>query len=115
MKLKSTIHGSVLVLELKGKIMGGPDASLFREELTKNLGEGIKKVVIDLGKVDWMNSSGLGILIGGLTSVRNASGEMKLARVTEKIKSLLMITKLVQVFDSHETVEGAIDSFNSQG
>ncbi len=112
MKLKATTHGSVLVIELRGKIMGGPDSNLFRDTLKDHLENGIRKVVVDLGKVDWMNSSGLGILIGGLTSVRNAKGEMKLARVTEKIKSLLMITKLVQVFDSHETVEAAIASFS---
>jgi anti-sigma B factor antagonist len=112
MKLKAEKHGSVVVIELKGKIMGGPDSNIFRDELSGYLEEGIKKVVIDLGKVDWMNSSGLGILIGGLTSVKNAGGEMKLARVTEKIKSLLMITKLVQVFDAYDTVEAAIAAFS---
>ena len=112
MKLNAVQHGSVVVIALKGKIMGGPDASLFRDELKGRLESGIGKVVIDLGKVDWMNSSGLGILIGGLTSVKNAGGEMKLARVTEKIKSLLMITKLVQVFETYETVESAIASFS---
>lgn len=111
MKMKAEVHGSVVVIELKGKIMGGPDAQVFRDELKQHLDAGIKKVVVDLGKVDWMNSSGLGILIGGLTSVKNAGGEMKLARVTDKIKSLLMITKLVQVFDSFETVEAAIAAF----
>ncbi|MBZ0263812.1 STAS domain-containing protein [bacterium] len=112
MKLKASEHGSVLIIELKGKIMGGPDANMFRDTLKEHLDKGVKKVVVDLGKVDWMNSSGLGILIGGLTTVKNADGEMKLARVTEKIKSLLMITKLIQVFDSHETVETAIASFS---
>jgi anti-sigma B factor antagonist len=112
MKLKSERHGSVLVMNMKGKIMGGPDANTFREELKGHIEDGVKKVVVDLGKVDWMNSSGLGILIGGLTTVKNAGGEMKLARVTDKIKSLLMITKLVQVFDSHETVESAIAAFS---
>lgn len=112
MKLKSEKHGSVVVIELKGKIMGGPDSAMFRDELKKHLDEDVKKVVVDLGKVDWMNSSGLGILIGGLTTVKNADGEMKLARVTEKIKSLLMITKLVQVFDSYDSVEAAIASFS---
>ncbi|MDP8205882.1 MAG: STAS domain-containing protein [Candidatus Electryonea clarkiae] len=113
MKLKSKIFEDVLVLELKGKIMGGPDAAIFREELKNQLDGGVKKVIVDLGKVDWMNSSGLGILIGGLTSVRNAEGEMKLARTTEKIKSLLMITKLIQVFETFESVESAIASFSS--
>lgn len=112
MKLKANTHGSVLIIELRGKIMGGPDANLFRETLKEHLDNNIRKVVVDLGKVDWMNSSGLGILIGGLTSVRNADGEMKLARVTDKIQSLLMITKLVQVFESYDTVEGAIASFS---
>ena len=59
-----------------------------------------------------MNSSGLGILIGGLTTVKNAGGEMKLARTTDKIQSLLMITKLVQVFSTYETVEAAIAAFS---
>lgn len=112
MKLNARQHGSVLVMELKGKIMGGPDATIFRDELKKHLDADIKKVVVDLGKVDWMNSSGLGILIGGLTTVKNAEGEMKLARVTDKIKSLLMITKLVQVFQSYDDVESAIASFS---
>ncbi len=112
MKLKAKLFESVLVLELKGKIMGGPDASVFRDELKTHVDQGVTKVVVDLGKVDWMNSSGLGILIGGLTTVKNGGGEMKLARATDKIKSLLMITKLVQVFETHETVEGAIASFS---
>ncbi len=112
MKIKSKVYENVVVIELKGKIMGGPEAKEFRDELQKHLDDGIKRVVVDLGKVNWMNSSGLGILIGGLTTVRNNLGDMKLARVTDKIKSLLMITKLVQVFDSHDTVEGAIASFN---
>lgn len=111
MKLKSDRHGSVVVIELKGKIMGGPDSAVFRDELKRHLDEGVKRVIVDLGKVDWMNSSGLGILIGGLTTVKNSDGEMKLARVTEKIKSLLMITKLVQVFEAYDSVEDAIASF----
>lgn len=113
MKLKSDKHGNIVVIELKGKIMGGPDAAVFRDELKSHLDAGVKRVIVDLGKVDWMNSSGLGILIGGLTTVKNEEGEMKLARVTEKIKSLLMITKLVQVFDSYDSVEDAIASFAS--
>ncbi|HEB84248.1 MAG TPA: anti-sigma factor antagonist [Bacteroidetes bacterium] len=112
MKMKTELHGSVLVIELRGKIMGGPDASTFRDGLKKHLDDGVKKVVVDLGRVDWMNSSGLGILIGGLTSVSNAGGVMKLARVTDKIKSLLMITKLVQVFDTYDSVEAAIASYS---
>lgn len=58
-----------------------------------------------------MNSSGLGILIGSMTTIKNAGGEMKLAAVTEKVQSLFMITKLVTIFDTEDDVETAITNF----
>lgn len=111
MKHSLTMKDGVPIFELKGKIMGGAEANDFHEELKKNVIGGQKKIVIDLGSVEWMNSSGLGMLISALTTVKNAGGEMKLARATEKITSLLVITKLTSVFDSHPTVESAIASF----
>jgi anti-sigma B factor antagonist len=75
------------------------------------IANGHKKFIFDLGGVDWMNSSGLGILIGGLTTIKNAEGELRLANVTDKIKSLFMITKLVTIFDSHETVADALNTY----
>ncbi|MDP8207589.1 MAG: STAS domain-containing protein [Candidatus Electryonea clarkiae] len=112
MKVKVNKYEGVLVLELSGKVMGGPDSQTFNNALLENLKD-YKKVVLDLGKVKWMNSSGLGIIVGGLTSTKNAGAEMKLARASKKINSLLILTQLVQVFDSHETVEGAIASFGA--
>ena len=70
-----------------------------------------KKVVVDLAKVEWMNSTGLGILISGYTRLRNHQGVLKLANVTDKIQSLLTITKLVTVFETFDSVEDAIKSF----
>jgi anti-sigma B factor antagonist len=58
-----------------------------------------------------MNSSGLGMLISGFTSVKNAGGALKLANATEKINSLLVITKLITIFDHYESVEEAVNSF----
>ncbi len=112
MKLKSHIDGDVLVLVVKGKVMGGPDAAVFKDAIKSEISNGKKKFIFDLGGVDWMNSSGLGILIGGLTTIKNAEGELKLANVTDKIQSLFMITKLVTIFDSHETVQDALNSFS---
>ena len=111
MKLTSREEGGVVILEPKGKIMGGPDATLLHDQLHEYIGQNKKKMVIDLSKVEWMNSTGLGILISGLTTLRNNGGELKLARVTEKIESLLTITKLITVFESFDTVEDAITSF----
>lgn len=111
MAMKETMQGDVAVLELKGNLMGGSETQAVHDKI-KELGkDGVKKVVIDLGKVAWMNSTGLGALMGCLTTLRNAEGELKLARVTEKVQSLFMITKLITIFDTFETVEEAVASF----
>ncbi len=113
MRLSDRMVNDVAVLEPAGKIMGGPDATLLHEKLHEHIEKGVKKVVIDLTKVDWVNSTGLGILISALTTLKNNGGELKLANVTEKIHSLLTITKLVTVFETHESVEAAIETFSS--
>ncbi len=112
MKFSVREQDGVTVLAPKGKIMGGPDSTELHEKLRELIKNNTKKVIIDLAEVDWMNSTGLGILISGLTTMRGAGGELKLSRVTDKIQSLLVITKLVTVFESHDSVETAIKSFN---
>jgi anti-sigma B factor antagonist len=111
MKLSTHEEKGVVIISPKGKIMGGPDATMLHDQLHELIGQNKKRVVIDLGKVDWMNSTGLGILISGLTTMRNNGGELKLANVTEKIQSLLTITKLITVFESYDSLEEAIASF----
>ncbi len=111
MKMKQTEQDNIVILELSGKIMGGPDAALLNEKLYELIEAGKTKIIADLNKVDWMNSSGLGILIGGLTTMRNNDGNLKLVNVTERIKSLLMITKLLNVFETFDSVDEAIASF----
>ena len=111
MKLSSREISDVMILEPKGKIMGGSDATVLHDRLHEFIDQNKKKVVIDLAKVDWMNSTGLGILISGLTTLRNNDGELKLANVTDKIQSLLTITKLITVFESYDSVDEAVGSF----
>lgn len=112
MKLTTREDKGVMILEPKGKIMGGPDATALHDKLHELINQGKKKVIIDLAKVDWMNSTGLGILISGLTTMRNNSGELKLSNVTEKIQSLLTITKLITIFETFDSVDQAVGSFN---
>jgi anti-sigma B factor antagonist len=111
MDLNDYEKDGISVLEPKGKIMGGPDATALHEKLHDLIELGKTKVVIDLAEVEWMNSTGLGILISGVTTLRNGNGELKLVHVNEKIKSLLEITKLIGVFDMYDTVENAINAF----
>ncbi len=111
MKIKTSEKYGAVVIELKGNVMGGDDTKDFNELLHKLVDEGKINIVIDLSEVKFMNSSGLGMLIGGLTTMKKANGTLKLARVTEKIESLLIITKLVTIFEFYETVEEAVNSF----
>lgn len=111
MKLNHREENNVVVIEPKGKIMGGPESTALHDLLHELIDQNKNKVIIDLGKVDWMNSTGLGLLISGLTTMRKSGGELKLANVTDKIQSLLTITKLITVFKSFDTVDEAIGSF----
>jgi anti-sigma B factor antagonist len=111
MKLSNREENGVVIIEPKGKIMGGPESTELHDLLHELIDQGKNSVVIDLSKVDWMNSTGLGLMISGLTTLRKSGGELKLANVTDKIQSLLTITKLVTIFKSFDTVDEAIKSF----
>jgi anti-sigma B factor antagonist len=111
MKLKAREVEGIIVLEVKGQMIGGPEAAVLPETIKAEIDKGKKRFVLDLGEVDRMNSTGLGNLIGSLTTIKNAGGELKLANVAEKIQSLLLITKLVTIFESHDTVDKAVRSF----
>ena len=111
MKIKTTEKYEAVVLELKGNVMGGDDTKEFNETLHKLIDAGKTRIVLDLGGVKFMNSSGLGMLIGGLTTMKKAEGHLKLANVTEKIESLLIITKLIKIFESFDSVDDAVKSF----
>ncbi len=111
MKIKVTERYEAVVIEISGNVMGGPEAAEFSEKIKSLIAEGKKKIVVDLADVKFMNSSGLGMMISGLTSVKNGGGAMKLACVTEKIHSLLMITKLISIFETYDSVDEAVKSF----
>lgn len=103
--------GDVTLLTVKGNLMGGPETIAIHEEVKKLISQDKKKVVIDLGKVKWMNSSGLGTLMGCLTSLKNADGELKLCGATEKVKSLFIITKLITLFETYNDADEAVAAF----
>jgi len=102
---------NTIVIRLEGNVMGGPEAVKLNEEINQLLDEKQKKLVLDLSKVNRMNSSGLGILINALTTFKQNGGELKLANMTGRVKGLLAITKLNTIFESYDTVDAALDSF----
>lgn len=101
-----------VVIEFKGKVMGGPDAVKLNEKLHELIEKDQANIVVDLGKVNFMNSSGLGMLIGGLTTMRKAGGDLRLANATDKIESLLVMTKLISVFKNFKSLDEAVESFS---
>lgn len=102
-----------VVIVLKGNVMGGPDGSKMHDTLHELKESGKKNVVADLSKVKFMNSSGLGMLISGMTTMRNAGGDLRLANVADRIQSLLIITKLITVFKHYDSLDAAVESFES--
>ena len=113
MKVKTAEKYNAVVLEIKGNVMGGDDTKDFNELLHKYIDEGKKNLIVDLHDVKFMNSSGLGMLIGGLTTMKKAEGNLKLANVTDKIQSLLVITKLITIFEYYNSVDEAAKSFSA--
>jgi len=111
MKLSAKEVDGIIVISLNGSVMGGPDAAALNDELHKLAEKKKKKVILDLSGVQSMNSSGLGMLIGALTAMKNAGGDLKIAAASEKIENLLVITKLTTVFELYPTVKKAVGSF----
>ena len=111
MKLSVRKTDTVAILDVSGKLMGGPDADVFKETIRNLLDEGYKNVVVNMSQVPFINSTGLGILISAYTTLRKEDGVLKLANVTERIDSLLMITKLGTIFETYSSEEMALDSF----
>lgn len=104
----------VLVIEIEGEIMGGTDAEHFRGIIYEAIEQDTVFIVADLAKAKWMNSSGLGMLISGLTTLRSSGGDLRLANLSEKVRRPLEITKLESVFLIYNSVEDAVTSYQTK-
>jgi len=111
MKINHKTDGDVTIIELSGKVMGGPDHDKFKEAVGGLLEGGTKNFILDLSGVPWINSTGLGILISGFTSIKNAGGIMKVCSVKERVLSIFYISQLENVFEVFPTCEEAKNSF----
>lgn len=110
-KLTTREVSGVTIVDLSGKITLGEGGVTLRDEVRKLLAVGAKKIVLNLGDVTYIDSSGLGELVSAYTAVKNAGGELKLLNLTSKVRDLLVITKLVTVFDVKDDEASAVASF----
>jgi len=111
MEFTTTQQGTVTVIALQGSLMGGPDATALNGKLHDLVGKGQTRVVLDMRGVQFMNSSGLGILIGGAGALKNAGGGLAIACASEKILALITITRLGKVLATYPTIDAAAASF----
>ena len=111
MKIKQETIGDVYILRLSGQLMGGPDADAVRDTVLAILNEGFKKILVDLKDVSWVNSTGLGILMSNHVTATNNGAALRLMRVSRRIDSIFMVTRLNTVFQVYNTEEEALASF----
>ena len=110
-KLNTRHVGDVTVIDIVGRITLGEGSSTMRDELRDLTAKGNKKILLNLKEVSYIDSSGIGEMVAGYTSVANAGGTMKLLGLTKRVQDLLQITKPYTVFDVHEDEAHALKSF----
>lgn len=111
MGVKNVMHGEVAVLTPEGTLWGGDETSKLKETIDDLVQKGNTQLVIDLGSVNHLNSTALGLLVSTHSNYAKRGGAVKLARVEKRINNILVITKLSMVFEVHENVEKALNSF----
>jgi anti-sigma B factor antagonist len=103
--------GAVTIIDFSGKISLGEGSALLRKTIRELLDDGQTKILLNLGDVNYIDSSGIGELVSGFTAVRNRNGELKLLNLTKKVHDLLQITKLFTVFDVYNDEPTAVRSY----
>ena len=112
MKLESTVTEDIVYVLLQGDLIGSPDSQELRDLVNNSISKNKILCAVDLSKVRFINSSGIGVLVSLLTKFRNRGGEMVLINPSEQIRKLLIITKLNNIFTITETDEAAANFLN---
>jgi len=111
MKASTRQVDGVTIIDLSGRITLGEGSVVLRDTIRESVARGQKKILLNLGDVTYIDSSGIGELVSAFTSVRNQGGELKLLNLTKKVHDLLQITKLYTVFDIKDDEAAAVGSF----
>src|SRR5438876_8033862 len=112
MTASTRLVGGVTIVDLSGRIVLGEGSAGLRDLLRKLVSEGIKKILLNLRDVDYIDSSGLGELVSAFTSMRSQGGELKLLNLTKRVRALLQITKLLTVFEVTDDEAISVKSFS---
>jgi anti-sigma B factor antagonist len=110
-KLTTRQVGDVTVIDTAGRITLGEGASAFRDKIRELASSQKNKILVNLGDVSYIDSSGIGELVSGFTTITNGGGQLKLVGLSKRVKDLLQITKLYTVFDVYDDEAAAVRSF----
>ena len=113
MQIEERAVGDVLILDVKGRITLGEGDELLKDKVNSLLNQGQKKIVLNLAAVPYIDSAGLGEIVRTYTTVSRQGGSLKLLNLTKRITDLLAITKLLTVFETHDSEPDAVQSFSS--
>ncbi|HXC72860.1 MAG TPA: STAS domain-containing protein [Pyrinomonadaceae bacterium] len=109
--LKERQAGDVTILDLTGEVRIGEGSVALRDSIRNLADQGKKKVLLNLAGVKYIDSSGIGELIANYTTISRQGGQLKLLKLTDRVQNLLVITKLLTVFDSYDDESEALKSF----
>jgi anti-sigma B factor antagonist len=113
MQIEERAVGDVVVLDLKGRVTLGDGDQLLKDKVNSLVNQGRKRMVLNLAGVPYIDSAGLGEIVGSYTTVSRQGGSLKLLNLTKKITDLLAITKLLTVFETFESEDEAVRSFSA--
>ena len=114
MTIQERVVGSVTILDLSGKLVLGDGDTLLKDKIHSLVFQGRKQIILNMGGVNYMDSSGLGALVASSVTAKNNSGRIKLVSLTKRLQDLLAIAKLLTVFDAFDSEAEAISSFAEQ-
>jgi len=114
MTIQERTVGSATVLDCDGKLVLGDGDALLKDKIHSLVFQQRKQIVMNLGGVSYVDSSGLGALVAASVTVKNAGGQIKLVNLTKRLHDLLSIAKLLTVFDAYDSEEEALRSFGTQ-
>lgn len=111
-KVSSRQVGEVTVVDLEGRITLGEGSSMLRDELRHLVGTNRRKILLNLAEVSYMDSSGVGQLVSGFTTVTNQGGQLKLLKLNKRTKEVLQMTKVATIFEIYDDEAAAIVTFS---
>jgi anti-sigma B factor antagonist len=111
MQIEERVVDDVTILDLKGKMTLGEGDELLKDKIGSLVSQGRKKILLNLEAVPYIDSAGLGEIVRTYTSISRQNGRLKLLNVSKRIQDLLVITKLITIFDSYDGEDEAVKSF----